>query len=422
MRTALIATLTLLVSIAAPAHAQHDPNRLSPAEQARGWVLLFDGSTTDGWTTSGDPDAWAVRDGELVVAKPGTGWWLRTDRMYRDFELTLEFYLPKGGNSGVGLRSSSNGDPAFTGMEIQIYDTFGQEPTVGSCGAVYNAIAPSSMAVNPPGSWNTYRIVLKGNLLNVWLNGVHIHTDQRLDGRGYFRAPDQPIPLDARCTTGYIALQDHGDPVRFRTIKIRDLSPDPEPVGMVPLCNSKDLSGWTKRGGGTWTIEQGTLVGRDGPGHLFTNETYDNFELRALVRVNDHGNSGMYFRTVPRPEDPDTWPLGYEAQIDNHDPKNFTGCIYDRAWPTRTKPITRDNAWFDYRIRAVGDHIQTWINSIPMVDTTLTDFSAGHFALQTHHQGNEIQYRDIRVLELPKSQTLDPRADDAGTTVGREER
>lgn len=400
MRITLITMLALLCSWTGIARAQHDSNMLSRAELERGWVLLFDGRTLDGWTTPGDPDAWAVRDGELIVAKPGTGWWLRTNQMYRDFDLTIEFFLPKGGNSGVGLRGSSIGDPAFTGLEIQIYDTFDQPTTLSSCGAVYNAIAPSSMAVHEPDSWNTYRILLQGNLLNVWLNGTHIQTDQRLDNRGFFRSPDQPLPLDERCTTGYIALQDHGDSIRFRTIKIRDLSPDPEPYGMAPIFNGKDLTGWTQRGGGTWTVENGTLIGRDGPGHLFTDATYQNFEMRALVRINDHGNSGIYFRTTPRPEDPDTWPLGYEAQIDNHDPKNFTGSIYDRARPSLDKPITRDSAWFDYRIRAVGDHIETWINGVPMVDATLTDFARGHFALQTHHQGNEIQYRDIRVLDL----------------------
>ena len=115
------------------------------------------------------------------------------------------------------------------------------------------------------------------------------------------------------------------------------------------------------------------------------------------VRVNERGNSGVYFRTVPRPEDPDTWPLGYEAQVDNHDPKNFTGVVYDRAWPEGVDaPLTRDGAWFDYRIVAKGDRVRTWINGTPMVDTTLDLFDEGHVAFQTHHEGNVIEYRDVR--------------------------
>ncbi len=123
--------------------------------------------------------------------------------------------------------------------------------------------------------------------------------------------------------------------------------------------------------------------------------------MRALVKVNERGNSGLYVRVRPNPQANNPWPIGYEAQVDQHDPKNFTGCIYNEAWPTYIKgPITQDNAWFDYRIRAEGDRIRTWINGVPMVDTFLDTHSAGHFALQGHHQGNVIEFRDIRVIKL----------------------
>lgn len=370
------------------------------AQETGTWQQLFNGEDLTGWVSTGAEDAWGVENGEIITVKPGTGGWLRTDRMFRDFELTVEFFMPEGGNSGLGLRGSSGGDPAFTGFEIQMLDTHNEEPGLRNCGAVYEAVAPARMAVNEPGNWNTYRVMLTGQTLNVWLNDVPIHVDTKLDSRGFFRSEEHPLPLNTRATTGYIALQDHGHPFRFRNIRIRDLSPDPEPKGMTPLIDS-ELSGWFARDEGAWTFEDGALVGRDGPGHFFTEKTYDDFELRALVKVNSHGNSGLYFRTIPSEQEGFPWPTGYEAQVDQHDPKNYTGCIYDRAWPEGDgAPITRDNAWFDYRIRAEGDHIQTWINGIPFVDTTLDNFSEGHFALQTHHQGNEIMYKDIRVLEL----------------------
>lgn len=386
---------TLLSSTAFAQHADEQP----------GQVELFNGTDLSGWVSTGAPDAWGVKDGEIVTVKPGTGGWLRTDRMYRDFDLTLDFWMPEGGNSGVGLRGSSNGDPAFTGFEVQILDTAGEEPGLRNAGAVYEAVAPSEMAVYPAGRWNTYRIRLVGDVLDVWLNGRRIHEGTRLDGRGFYRQESQPMPLDARATTGYIALQDHGQAFRFRNIRIHDLSPDPEPTGMTPLITGSDEdgtpSGWFAEDAGEWRIEDGTLVGRDGPGHLFTRATYRDFELRALVKVNERGNSGLYFRTRPNPQANNPWPVGYEAQVDQHDPKNFTGCIYNAAWPTYIEgPITKDNAWFDYRIRAEGDRIQTWINGVPMVDTFLDTHSAGHFALQGHHQGNVIEFRDIRVLKL----------------------
>lgn len=368
-----------------------------------GWVDLFNGKDLSGWTCEGDISAWDVEDGEIVTVKPGSGWWLRTDKMYRDFELTLDFWMPEGGNSGVGLRGSSNGDPAFTGFEVQILDTAGEEPNEHNCGAVYEAIVPDAMAVHEAGNWNSYRISLVGDTLNVWLNGIKIHSDQKLDDRGYFRQPDQKMPLNARATTGYISIQDHGHPFRYRNIKIKDLSPDPEPEGMVRMIDG-NLDNWFAHDKTKWANEGGTLVGRDGPGHLFTKATFTNFELRSLVRVNTKGNSGMYFRVTPNPDPNNPWPNGYEAQVDQHDPKNYTGCIYNAAWPSigpaQNGPITKDNEWFDYRIRAEGNRIRTWINGVRFVDTELHEFNDGHLAVQGHHPGNVIEFRDYRVLPL----------------------
>ena len=366
---------------------------------------LFNGEDLTGWVATGNPDAWDVKDGEIVTVKPGQGGWLRTDRMFRDFELELDFWMPEGGNSGVGLRGSSGGDPAFTGFEVQILDTYGEEPGLRNCGSVYEAVPPATMAVNAPGNWNSYRIRLVGDTLDVWLNGEHIHNGTKLDGRGFFRSEDSPLPLNTRATTGYIALQDHGHAFRYRNIRLTDLSPDPEPAGMVHLITGNDAGGtpegWFAEDAGTWRVENGTLVGRDGPGHLFTDGVYRDFEMRALVKVNERGNSGMYFRVTPNPDPNTPWPNGYEAQVDQHDPKNFTGCIYDMAWPNDVKvPITSDNAWFDYRVRAEGNRIRTWVNGVPMVDAELDRYSEGHLAVQGHHQGNVIMYKDIRVLEL----------------------
>jgi len=393
MRTTLFAAAVAVTSTLAAAQSQPE------------WTDLFNGKDLTGWTTTGEEGSWGVKDGELVTLKPGKGWWIRTDRMFRDFEMTLDFWMPEGGNSGIGLRGTSGGDPAFTGFEVQILDTAGQDPSVHNCGAIYEAVAPTEMAVYPHGRWNTYRVRLVGDVLDVWLNERRIHNATRLDTRGYFRSEDQPLPLDARATTGYISLQDHGHAFRFRNIRIKDLSTDPEPTGMKPLINGADANGlpagWFQEDAGTWTVENGAIVGRGGPGHLFTRDTFQNFELRGLVRINQRGNSGLYFRVKPNPAANNPWPIGYEAQIDNHDPRNFTGSVYDAAWPARIKaPITRDNAWFDYRVRAEGDRIRTWINGVPMVDAFLSTHSVGHIAVQGHHDGSEIMFKDLRIIEL----------------------
>jgi len=404
---AAIGVMGALLLANAPASAQMpDPEADDRAPMPdREWVELFNGRNLEGWTATGDTEAWSVRDGEIVTAKPGTGGWLRTVRTFRDFELSLDFWLPEDGNSGLGLRGSSGGDPAFTGFEIQIFDSHDEDPGLRNCGAVYEAIEPDAMPVREPGSWNTYRVRLVGDTLDVWLNGTRIHEGERLDDRGFFRKPSQPLPLNTRATTGYIAVQDHGHPFRYRNIRIRDLSPNPEPAGMVHLTTDEngdgDPDGWFARDAGRWSVEDdGRLVGRDGPGHLFTRAQFEDVEIRALVRTNTHGNSGIYFRARPNPDNDTPWPIGYEAQIDHHDPRNFTGCIYDRAWPERDEPLTRDGAWFDCIIRAEGDRIRTWINGEPMVDARLDEFDRGRIAVQGHHPGNVIEFKDLRAVRL----------------------
>lgn len=381
------------------------------AAGAQEQVSLFNGNDLAGFDAmfNGSINAWAVEEGEIRVVDAGRGGWLRTDKMYRDFDLSFEFIIPEGGNSGVGLRCSSVGDPAFTGFEVQIYDSSNGSASMADCGAVYNAIPPITQAVKEPGEWNSYRIRLVGDTLNVWLNGTQIHVDAKLDSRGIFRNADQPLPLNERLTTGYIAFQDHGEGgLRLRNISITDLSPDPDPGNYEFAFDGETLDGWTPRGGGVFRFEDGTFVAADGPGHLYSDRVHTDIDFHALVRIATPeetnaprtGNGGIYFRTFPNKDNPNTWPTdhGYEAQIDNHDTRNthYTGCIYDKAPSITGKPITRDGAWFDYRIRAVGDRVQTFINGQPMVDAELTEVSEGMIAFQTHHPGNRIEFRDVR--------------------------
>src|SRR5262249_52686043 len=148
-------------------------------------------------------------------------------------------------------------------------------------------IAPTAMPLKDGGQWNTYRIKLVGDTLSIWLNGEQIHKDQKLDARGYTHKPEAKNPLNTRCPTGYISLQDHGDKVRFRNIRIKDLSRDPDPGGFEPIFNGKDTKGWTtnvpgKQPTGKWKVEDGVLVGNDVG--LVTDESWTAAEFRAFVR------------------------------------------------------------------------------------------------------------------------------------------
>lgn len=401
-------TLFAALSTALPAAAQH--NTLTEAEFDDGWKLLFNGQNLTGWTPTGNAVAWGVADGN-IECRPGGGGWLRTVDQYRDFELLLDFKIGENGNSGLGIRASSTGDPAFTGMELQIYDSFGDEPVRNGCGAVYNAIAPRTQAVKEPGQWNTYRVLLVDDVINVWLNDQHIHVDEKLDGRGIVHREEDKSPLQSRIKSGYIAMQDHGNGAYFRNIKIRPI--DVHPLDRIPdagesqwtdIFNGRNLDGWHVRGDGKWSVEGGVLVGRDGVSHLYSDGEYENFELRAKTWINKKGNSGLYFRANPPQNNPDSWPDGYEAQIDHNDPKNFTGSLYAKAWPE--KLITREEEWFDYNVRCVGNDIWIAINGQTMLKTSRDEFDAGHIALQGHHPGSEVRWRDIQIRPLPESNPI----------------
>ncbi|GEM_PF-148427 len=400
--TRFLAGLALVACLAAPVLARD--NQLTAEQQKEGWKLLFNGRSLHGWTPTGNPIAWVVEDG-MIQCRPGGGGWLRTVDQYRDFELFADFKIGKGGNSGLAIRASSTSDPAFTGMELQIYDNFGQKPAINGCGAVYNAIAPVEQAVKPAGEWNTYHVLIKGDLLNVWLNDRHIQVDQKLDERGIVHDEKDKCPLQSRVKSGYIAFQDHGDGAYFKNIRIRPI--DVHPLDRAPqigdpmwvdLFNGRDLTGWFAKGAATWSVEDGVLVGRDGVGHLYSDGVYTDFELRGKVWIKTKGNSGFYFRASPPKDNPDSWPDGYEAQVDNNDPKNFTGSLYARAWPD--KLITREEEWFDYNIRCVGDHITIAINGQTMLETDQHDYASGHIALQGHNPGSEVRWRDIQIRPL----------------------
>src|SRR5437899_1765423 len=116
------------------------------ADVPEGFENLFDGKTLEGWVVNkgGNMDRWGAEDG-LLFTKGGGGGWLMTEKEYGDFELRLEYRMPKMGNSGVALRAPLEGDPAYQGMEIQLLDDAnwkGLRPTQYT-GAIYDVVGPS---------------------------------------------------------------------------------------------------------------------------------------------------------------------------------------------------------------------------------------------------------------------------------------
>ena len=228
------------------------PNQLTPAERAAGWRLLFDGRTLHGWRGLGRDSVptvhWTVVDGAIKkiasgnVARrpdgqPVAGGDLMTEAAFDDFELTWEWKVTPGANSGVKYNvseelSTSVAPFAALGFEYQILDDDrhedGKLPS-HRAGALYDLVAPNDRKqLHPVGEWNRSTIVFRGSHGEHWLNGRLVVSydlgtplmDSLLAASKY-----HDIAGFADRRRGHIVLQDHGDEVYFRNIKIREDRP-----------------------------------------------------------------------------------------------------------------------------------------------------------------------------------------------------
>jgi hypothetical protein len=221
---------TALTAQAVPKDASV-PNVLTPAERAAGWRLLFDGRTTDGWRgfkKASMPSAWKVVDGALT--RTGDGGDIVTTQKFKSFELTLEWKVAPGGNSGVFYRASEDDDAIYwTAPEMQVLDDARHpdgKSRLTAAGSDYGLYEAPAGIVKPAGQWNQVRIIVNGRHVEHWLNGVRMlqyelwspDWEMRVHGSKF-----APHPHYGRNSEGFIGLQDHGDWVAYRSIKIRVL-------------------------------------------------------------------------------------------------------------------------------------------------------------------------------------------------------
>lgn len=165
------------------------------------------------------------------------------------------------------------------------------------------------------------------------------------------------------------------------------------------LFNGKDLSGWFIHGKATWSVQDGILVGEGGMGHIYTDVTCTDFEMKGMFRITEQGgksNSGLYFRANPPADNPDGFPRGYEAQI-CHNQDAFTGWLWKPGKPTgqATDLLTKDGEWFEYQIKMVGSHIEFRINGKLVMTYDDPEYKSGHFAIQGHNPGMKIEAKKL---------------------------
>ena len=221
-------------------------NNLTQAEVASGWQLLWDGKTTEGWR-GGKLDhfpeqGWVIEDGELIVLSTGgeesaAGGDIVTTKQYQDFELKVDFKITEGANSGIKYyvdTELNKGEGSSIGLEYQILDDarhpdakLGNHEGSRTLAYLYDLIqADPNKPVNPIGEWNTARIVSKNKHVEHWLNDVKVLEYDR--GSDAFlqlveESKYKDWPGFGTFEKGNILLQDHGDRVAFKNIKIKAL-------------------------------------------------------------------------------------------------------------------------------------------------------------------------------------------------------
>ena len=227
----VLVACTAALSLTAAASGQAGVSSLTAAEKAAGWKMLFDGKTTAGWRPfrgTDMPAGWTVEGG--VLARTAKAADIVSVDEFGDFELAFEWKIGAAGNSGVMYRVTEDSTaPWHSAHEYQILDNAGHadgkkpETTAASAYALY---APVKDMTKPLGEWNQARIVVKGMHVEHWLNGTKVVAFD-IGGADwnarYEKSKFAKYPQFGNPAKGRIAIQDHGDPVSYRNIKIRTL-------------------------------------------------------------------------------------------------------------------------------------------------------------------------------------------------------
>jgi hypothetical protein len=221
-----------------PVVAADSVNELTSAEKEVGWVNLFDGKSADNFRNYNKADLnplWKVADGELTLTGKGGGD-IVTKEQYGAFELTLDYKISKGGNSGLMYHvKETDKAPYYTGPEVQIQDNVdGKDPQ--KAGWLYQLYPAMTDATKPAGEWNTLRILITPEKCEQYMNGVkyceYVKGSKDWDEKvakskfAKWEAKDKAtgeMVGFGKATKGYICLQDHGNVVSFRNIKIRPI-------------------------------------------------------------------------------------------------------------------------------------------------------------------------------------------------------
>lgn len=401
------------------------------------FVDIFDGKTLDGWygcphlapgeyAAASDEQKskwqqetaahWTVADGELI--NDGDGPYLTTGKDYADYELLIEYRTVARADSGIYLR----GVP-----QVQIWDyTDPGKFSIGAdkgSGALWNNSPgapgkdPLVLADKPFGEWNALRIVHVGERVSVWLNDKHVVDHARMEN---FWDRAAPLPK-----SGPIQLQTHGGEIRWRNIKIRELSSDEANEilsikgndGFGSIFDGKSLEGW-QGAVDDYQVVDGSIQCRPGRGgNLYTKQSYGDFVARVEFKVPPGGNNGLAIR-YPGKGNPAYDAMTELQVLDNEhesyaklDPRQYHGSAYGMAAAKRgfLRPA---GEWNFQEVTVKGSTIKVELNGTVILNTDLStitevmdnsphpgkDLKEGFFGFAGH--GDNVAFRNLSIKSL----------------------
>lgn len=411
-------------------------SRLQETSSEFGYVSLFNGKDLTGWKglvanpiarKKMHPDSlavaqvkanksivndWVVKDGLLIFTGHGEN--LATEKNYRNIELWVDWKITEKGDAGIYLRGSP---------QVQIWDTSRREvgAQVGSGGLYNNTTHPSKpllVADNPIGTWNTFRIIMKGEKVTVYLNGVKVTDEVTLEN---YWDRKQPIFPEEQ-----IELQAHGTYVAYRNIYLRNLpdedtliSSEEKAAGFISLFNGKDLTGWIGNTAG-YQADDGAIVvhPEKSSGNLYTENTFGDFVLRFDFQLTPGANNGIGIRA---PLTGDAAYEGMEIQVlDSEHPKysqlqpyQYHGSVYG-VIPAKRGFLLPTGEWNREEIMIKGNRIQVTLNGTVITEGDIAEASIngtmdhkahpglirkeGHIGFLGH--GDVVRFKNLRIKKL----------------------
>lgn len=191
----------------------------------QGFIPLFNGKNLDGWI--GNKQSYQAKEGMIVIEPQGGGGGnLFTEKEYGNFILRFEFQLTPGANNGLGIHAPFEGDAAYVGKELQILDSehekYANLETYQYHGSVYGVMAAKRGYLKPTGEWNQQEVIVEHPKIKIILNGTTILEGDYLEASkgGTLDKKDHP---GLQRSSGHIGFLGHGDVVRFRNIRIKEL-------------------------------------------------------------------------------------------------------------------------------------------------------------------------------------------------------